>query len=80
METLLSMIFVRPLRCRDCYHRFFRWPVTGKRHSPVSTQEAPGSTLEPTGGRGRSWQEVSFFRRCAGEDVETEAVESRAKG
>ena len=24
---LLSIIGLKPFRCVDCYHRFFRWPV-----------------------------------------------------
>ena len=40
MEKVLSMIFVRPFRCRDCHHRFFRWSVTSRQPPAVPIQES----------------------------------------
>ena len=40
IEAVLSMIFLRPFRCRDCHHRFLRWSVTSRQHPAAPIQDA----------------------------------------
>jgi hypothetical protein len=45
LEKALSLIFMRPLRCIDCYQRFFGWPLTHRRH-PALTEGAARTDLD----------------------------------
>jgi hypothetical protein len=41
-ESLLAFLLIRPYRCEECFHRFFRWSI---RHKPTATP--PAGTTNP---------------------------------